>query len=89
MKAELKFEYNTDDVDERRKIESIVSEKSEIQQCALFEYDNWLRNTIKHDCVEFESDKSEEYKEAYYDALQAARDHLWETLKEYNLSLIE
>ena len=75
MKAELKFEYDTDNPDQVREIELI--QQARLYKLAFWDLDQHLRNKLKYEELDPVTDK----------ALQDTRDKLWEVLREYNLSL--
>ena len=75
MKAELKFEYDTEDssqVDEIKMLQNASTYKT-----ILWEIDQYLRSRIKY----------EEISEEVGDALQLVRDKLHEELNEHNITM--
>ena len=75
MSKEITIKFNITDSEDEQELRAMLDAVS--MQCAIQEYDQWLRSILKH------GGHTEHDDEIY----QSARDKLYEVLAERNLSI--
>jgi len=81
MKSRLIIDFNTDKFEDQKEIQAIVTQKHLTWQCAMLEFDNWMRSIIKHSIAETD------VEQIRIDSIAEVREKFYEFLKEEDLEI--